>query len=413
MSYTLLHNGTLIDGNGGAALKDAAVLIEDNRIREVGSEASITLPDQAVTRIDARGGFILPGMIDAHVHMMFEGIDLEGIMTTPFSYQFYEAIDGFRRTIEAGVTTVRDAGGADLGVKQAIERNLIAGPRMQISICMLSITGGHGDGWLPSGADMMWFASYPGRPGIICDGVEGVRQKVREVLRAGADVIKICATGGVSSPNDHPFDVQFSPAELEAFVQEAEFRRGTKVMAHAQGAQGINSALRAGVHSIEHGTLIDEEGIELMLERGAYLVPTLLVGAYSRENPSPSRPKWIERKGPELLAARKDNIQKAHEAGVKIAMGTDCGVCPHGLNLRELALMCEIGMSPMESIMAATKVAAECLGWDDQIGTIDAGKLADIIVCKTDPLADISSLAVPENISLVIKDGQIMKQLTV
>jgi imidazolonepropionase-like amidohydrolase len=340
---------------------------------------------------------------------MFEGVDLVKLVTTPFSYQFYEAIDGFRRTIEAGVTTVRDAGGADLGVKQAVEQNLIVGPRLQISISMLSITGGHGDGWLPSGADMMWLSGYPGRPAVICDGIDGVRHKVREVLRAGADVVKICATGGVSSPSDHPFDVQFSPEELSAFVQEAEYRRGTKVMAHAQGAAGIKSALRAGVHSIEHGTLIDEEGIDLMLASGAFLVPTLLVGAYSREHPSPTMPDWILPKGLQMRAAYQDNIQKAYEAGVKIAMGTDCGVIPHGLNLRELQLMCEIGMSPMESIMATTKVAAECLGWDDQIGTIEAGKLADVIICRTDPLANIGSLANVDNIVLVVKDGQVMK----
>lgn len=411
MSFTLIQNGTLIDGNGGNPLADAAVLIEEDRIKAVERMADIPLPEEGVSRIDADGGFILPGMIDTHVHMMLEGIDLVRLATTPFSYQFYQTIDRLRRTIDAGVTTVRDAGGADLGMKQAIEQQLIVGPRMQISICMLSTTGGHGDGWLPSGADMMWFAGYPGRPEVICDGVDGVRRKVREVLRAGADVIKICATGGVGSPNDHPFDVQFSTEELEAFVQEANLRRGTRVMAHAQGAAGIKSALRAGVHSIEHGTLIDDEGIELMLRNGAFLVPTLLVGAYSRDNPNPSRPPWVERKGMELMAARQDNIRRAHKAGVKIAMGTDCGVIPHGLNLRELSLMCEIGMSPMEAIVATTKVAAECLGWDDRIGTIDAGKIADILVCETDPLADIGSLADPENIRLVMKDGCVMKNI--
>ncbi len=409
MRTTLIHNGTLIDGNGQSPLADAAVLIEGDRIQEVGRMADISPPEKGVARIDASGGFILPGMIDTHVHMMFEGIDLVALATSPFSYQFYQAIDRLNRTINAGVTTVRDAGGADLGMKQAIEDNLIVGPRMQISISMLSITGGHGDGWLPSGADMRWFAGYPGRPDVVCDGVEGVRRKVRDVLRAGADVIKICATGGVGSPSDHPFDVQFSPGELEAFVQEAAFRRGTRVMAHAQGAAGIKSALRAGVHSIEHGTLIDDEGIELMLRNGAYLVPTLLVGAYSLKHPSPSRPAWVERKGRELMAARQDNIERAYKAGVKIAMGTDCGVIPHGLNLGELPLMCEIGMSPMESIMATTKVAAECLGWEDRIGTVEAGKIADVLICHGDPLADIGSLANPENIRLVMKDGQIVK----
>ena len=418
MSYTLLHNGTVIDGNGGEPIRDGAVLLKEKKIQAVGRKDDLTLPDSSVpggdvTMIDVNGGTILPGMIDTHVHVMFEGFDLSKIMTDPFSYKFFDVIDTLKRTIECGVTTVRDAGGADLGLKKAVADGLIVGPRLQISICMLSSTGGHADGWMPSGGDIHWFAPYPGRPGFICDGVDDIRRKVREVLRAGADVIKICSTGGVSSPNDHPFDEAYSPEELRAFVQEAKAHRGKKVMVHAQGTEGINNALRAGAHSIEHGTLIDDEGIELMLKNNAYLVPTLLVGHYLRniDPPATKRPEWVTKTGAELMAARSDQLERAYKAGVQFAMGTDSGVMRHGFNLIELGLMCEIGLSPMEAIQATTKVAAECLGWQDQIGTLEAGKLGDVIVTSKDPLADIESIGKPENIALVIKEGQVVKNL--
>ncbi|MGB0388374.1 MAG: amidohydrolase family protein [Ardenticatenaceae bacterium] len=411
MSYTLVYNGSLVDGHGGDPVADGAVLLKDERIHAVGRKSEIRLPDADVTMIDANGGTILPGMIDTHVHIMFNGFDLEKMMSEPFSYKFFDVIDSLKRTIECGVTTIRDAGGADLGVKRAVADGLIVGPRLQISICMLSPTGGHADGWMPSGGNIHWFAPYPGRPDFICDGIDGIRRKVREVLRAGADVIKICSTGGVSSPNDHPFDLSYSPEELRVFVEEASYHRGKKVMVHAQGTEGIKNALRAGAHSIEHGTLIDEEGIELMLANNAFLVPTLLVGHYMRNMAPPTRPRpeWVLRTGADLMAARQDQMTRAYQAGVNIAMGTDSGVMPHGFNLMELGLMCGIGMSPMEAIQATTKVAAECLGWQDEIGTLDVGKLGDVIVASTDPLQDIESIGDPENIVLVIKEGQILK----
>lgn len=413
MSYTLIHNGTLIDGNGGEPIQDGAVLIHDGLIKENGRKAAITLPDADITYVDAAGGTILPGMIDTHVHMMYNGFALTKLMYNPFSYQFYDAIANFRRTIDAGVTTVRDAGGADLGVKQAVRDRLIIGPRLQISINLMATIGGHSDDMLPSGFRMNLFSPYPGRPSGICGGVDDVRNKVREMLQAGADVIKICSTGGVSSPLDHPFDITFSQAELEAIVEEAGFRSGTKVMSHAQGSAGINTALRAGVHSIEHGTLIDDEGIELMLQKGAYLVPTLLVSAYARANRAEraaTRPPWVMTKAMDLVGAMDGQVKRAYEAGVKIAMGTDSGVCPHGLNLQELGLMCsELGMSPMQAIQATTKVAAECMGWEDKIGTLDAGKLADVIICQTDPLQDIDSLGQANNVVFVMQEGHTVK----
>lgn len=411
MALTLIHNGTLIDGNGGEPVTDAAVLIEDNIIRAVGRRQEIELPGAEATEIDAGGGTILPGFIDTHVHLMLEGIDLIRIMTTPFSFNFYKAIDNMRRTLWAGVTSVRDAGGADAGLKQAVEQGLVMGPRMQISITVLTITGGHGDQWMRSGIEFFLLPVYPGNPDGRCDGPEEVRKKVREVLRAGADIIKVCSTGGVLSPTDHPDYTQFTPEELGIMVQEAAYRRGVKVMAHAQGTEGIKNAVRAGIHSIEHGIYLDDEAIELMLENGTYLVPTLLapVGVLEAGEATGTMPEWGVRKAREAVLAHRESIAKAYAAGVKIAMGTDCAVTPHGTNLRELGLMCDIGMSPMDVLLASTKVAAECLGWEALVGTVEANKLADIVVSRTDPLRDIHSLQDTDNIVLVMKDGQVVK----
>jgi imidazolonepropionase-like amidohydrolase len=244
------------------------------------------------------------------------------------------------------------------------------------------------------------------------DGVDDCRRKAREVLRAGADIIKICSTGGVLSPTDHPEYTQFSPEELEVIVREAGYRRGVKVMAHAQGTEGIKNAVRAGIHSIEHGIFLDEEAIELMLKHGTYLVPTLLAPiAVLEAGEKGGMPEYGVRKSREVVEIHSDSITRAHKAGVKIAMGTDAGVMPHGTNLRELGLMVNIGMTPMESIVATTKVAAHCLGWEDQVGTIEAGKLADILVVKINPLQDIRSLENNDNIAFVMKDGKTVKDL--
>jgi imidazolonepropionase-like amidohydrolase len=243
--------------------------------------------------------------------------------------------------------------------------------------------------------------------------VEEVRKKVREILRAEAEVIKVCSTGGVLSPTDHPEFTQFTPEELAVMVQEAAYRRGVKVMAHAQGAEGIKNAVRAGIHSIEHGIFVDDEAIELMLERGTFLVPTLLapLAVLEAAEAGDNMPEWGIRKSREVIEAHSENIGKAFKAGVNIAMGTDAGVMKHGTNLRELGLMCNVGLSAMDSIVATTKVAAECLGWQDKVGTLEAGKLADVIVSQTDPLADIRSLEDVANIRLVVKDGRIVKNM--
>ena len=411
MTCSLIHNATLIDVVSGSVLKDAAVLIKEDRIRQVGPRKSIEQPDGEIRLLDAQGGFLLPGFIDCHVHLVLEDLTIPKLIATPLSLTLFKSINHMRRTLEAGVTSVRDAGGVDLGLKQAVESGLVNGPRIQISITILTMTGGHLDYAMQSGNEYWLFPAYPGRPDGKCDGIDEVRRKVREILRAGAEVIKVCTTGGTMSPHDHPTHAQFSLEELKVMVQEADYHGGRKVMAHAQGSLGIKNAVRAGVHSIEHGMYLDDEAIQLMLERNTFLVPTLLAPVYTLENCSQIRdlPEWGIRKMKETLEINLESIAKAHKAGVKIAMGTDACVSPHGTNLQELGLLCRIGMTPLEAIRSATVVAAACLGWQDQVGTIEAGKLADVVVVREDPLKNIASLADTENIRIVVKNGRVVK----
>lgn len=412
MSLTLIHNGTLIDGNGGDPVPDGALLIDGSRIVAAGPLAALDIPPDT-SRIDAGGGAILPGLIDTHVHIAFEYTNPFDIQMTPFSLRFFRTVNYMRRTIDAGITTVRDAGGADLGMKQAVEQGVVAGPRLMISTAPLGITGGHGDGWTPSGTVLNLFPEYPGMPNGICDGVEAVRQRTREVLRAGAEVIKIMATGGVLSPNDHPEFIGFSAEEMAVIVAEGKARNGIKVMAHAQGCEGIKMAVRAGIHSIEHGIYLDDEAIELMLAHGTYLVPTLLapLAVVEMAQATGNIPDYALRKALETVEAHKASIAKAHKAGVRIAMGTDAGVMPHGTNLHELGLMADVGMSPMDVLVATTRTAAECMGWQDRVGTLEPGKLADVVITRTDPLANLRSLEHTENILLVMQDGQVLKDI--
>lgn len=410
MGKTVIKNGRLIDGIGGQPVSDGLVVFEGNTLLYAGEAEGYTLTGDEMV-VDAGGGTILPGLIDAHVHVMMEFEGVQKRLETPFSYRFYQAAQYMRKTLDAGITSVRDGLGADLGVKKAVEEGLIAGPRLQLSINALTITGGHGDGYTTSGQTVeLLQANYPGMPDGRADGVEEVRKKVREMLRAGAEVIKVHATGGVLSPTDHPEFTQFSLEELKVIVEEARFRKGVRVMAHAQGAEGIKQAVRAGIHSIEHGIFLDDEAIDLMKENGTFLVPTLLAPVSVLELAEESgMPDSAVEKSKEVIEIHKESVAKAHKAGVKIAMGTDAGVMPHGLNLRELELMTDVGMTPMEAIVATTKTAAECLGWEDKVGTLEKGKLADIVIVKGDPLEDIASLADTDTIQYVVKDGKVEK----
>ena len=278
----------------------------------------------------------------------------------------------------------------------------------------MNASGGFFDPRRPSGSLLDGlYVPHPGRPEGICDGVEGVRRKVREVRHAGADIIKGAASGSLKNLADEFFD-QFTFEELVAMVEEGQNRGGIKVMAHAMAAEGIKRTVLACVHSIEHGNFLDEEGIELMLERGTYLVPTLFAFHYiwkqALEDGNPTGWDSLNHLQ-ETVDIHQENIAAAHEAGVPVAMGTDegAGVPHHGWNLQELGFMCDAGLKPMAAIKAATKTAAGCLEWGDEVGTVEAGKLADIVISRTDPVADIRSLADTDNIMIVMQDGQIVK----
>ncbi|PIC94772.1 aryldialkylphosphatase [Sporosarcina sp. P26b] len=412
MQKIIIENGLVIDGTGSESKVNQIVVITGQKIEFIGKKSEYQATGDE-TIIDAQGGTILPGFIDTHVHMMMQFSPVAERLSTPFSFMYYQAAEYLKTTLHAGITSVRDALGADAGVKKAIEDGFISGPRMQLSINALTITGGHGDGYTVSGnvIDIMP-SNYPGMPNGLCDGVEEVRKKTREMLRAGAEVIKVHATGGVLSATDHPEFTQFSLEELKVMVEEGHFRKGIKVMAHAQGAEGIKNAVRAGVHSIEHGIFIDDEAIELMLENGTFLVPTLLAPVAVLETAHETgMPETAVQKSKEVIDQHVASFTKAYNAGVKIAMGTDAGVFKHGTNLRELGLMVDAGMSPMESIIASTKTAAECLGWEDRVGTLETGKLADVLVVKGNPLEDIYSLANNDTIQVVIKDGKVEKDI--
>jgi len=395
---TLLTGGRVFDPRSGA-LSAADVVIENGRIGAVGpgldGDESVDLSDRV----------LLPGLFDCHTHVMFSHIDLMRGIQTPFSYRFYEGAKNLEATLRAGITTVRDAGGADLGVKQAVEDGLIPGPRLQISIRMLSQTGGHGDEWMPFGEHVRWLGPpYPGSPDTIVDGPEEMRRKVRELIRDGADVIKVATSGGVLSARDDPRHAHFRVDELEALVTEAG-AAGRWVMAHAQGSEGIKNAIGAGIRSIDHGVYLDDEAISMMLDKGTYLVPTLVApqGVISAAEAGAQIPAESLRKAREVVEIHRESFRKAVAAGVKVAMGTDSGVTPHGENLRELDLMAQGGMTPAQAITATTLVAAELMGLEDELGSIEEGKRADLVVVEGDPF-DLKTL--PERIEAVYKDGR-------
>jgi imidazolonepropionase-like amidohydrolase len=387
----------VFDGTGADAA-DADVVLEDGRIVDVGPGLD---GDDGV---DVSGRTLLPGLFDCHVHLAFryEDFDEVRLAYTPFSYRFFQFPETLRWYLGMGITTVRDAGGADWGMKRAVEDGVLPGPRMQISVTMLSMTGGHGDSHLPCGGIAPYAIPYPGMPDPVADGPEALRAKVREVIREGADVIKIASSGGFLSPGDDPKLPHFGSDELEAIVTTAA-DLGRWVMSHAHGAEGIKRAVRAGVRSIDHGTYLDEEAVAMMVERGTWLVPTLTAGdTTERIAAEPGVPEPVKEKLRTLGRPELDAFRLAAEAGVKVAMGTDCPVAPHGTNLRELQLMSEHGLTPPQALVAATSSAAELMGLQDELGRIAPGMRGDVVVVGGDHLS-FSDLH--ERIEQVWQDG--------
>jgi imidazolonepropionase-like amidohydrolase len=396
MSRTVFRGARVFDGTGSDPAR-ADVVVEDGRIVDVGSGLD---GDESV---ELDGRTILPGFFDCHTHVTISHVDLWRAAQQPFSLAFYQAAHNLAATLRIGITSIRDAGGADLGIRQAVDDGLIAGPRMQISLIMLSQTGGHGDDWYPSGAEIPFMIPHPGRPSGLVDGPDEVRHKVRELVRMGADVIKVATSGGVLSPRDDPRHAHFRPTELEVLVEEAT-AAGIFVMAHAQGGDGIKNAVRAGIRSIDHGIFLDDEGIELMKARGTWFVPTLVApqGVIDAAEAGVPLPPAVVDKARAVVEIHRSAFHRAVEAGVRIAMGTDSGVTPHGRNLRELQLMADGGMPPAAVLEATTRSAAQLLGVDGQRGTIEAGKLADLVVVSGDPY-DFSELG--ERVESVWKGG--------
>lgn len=396
----LLQGGRVFDAVGDAPeARPADVVVEGGRIVEVGPGLD---GDVAV---DCSGATLTPGFFDCHVHVMVTRYDLWRMAQTPFSLQFFEAARNLEATLRTGITSVRDAGGADLGVKTAVEEGLVTGPRVQVSISMLSQTGGHADKWMVCGGHFPtpFGMTHPGKPASVVDGPWEMRRKVRELIRAGADVIKLAASGGVLSPRDDPRHGHFRDEELEAAVDEAA-AADRWVMAHAQATVGIKASVRAGVRSIEHGIYLDDEAVDMMLAAGTYLVPTLMAprGVIEAAEAGINVTDDSLQKARMVVEDHARSVEKAIAAGVKVAMGTDSGVTPHGENLRELALMVERGMTPAQALVATTRTAAELLGVADELGTLEPGKRADVVAVDGDAL-DVTDLG--SRVRAVWKDG--------
>lgn len=395
----VVHAGRLLDVKTGKTLTNQTIVIQGDKITSVGGDAQTPAGAQV---IDLPNATVLPGLIDAHTH----------ITSSPnFGYSRLaisiprEALTGARNariTLNAGFTTIRNVGASgfsDVALRDAINAGDVPGPRMMVSGPPLSITGGHCDN------NLLPFEAHVQNDGV-ADGVEAVQHKTREMIKYGADLIKVCATGGVLSHGDNPQASQFSLEEMKAIVADAH-RLGRKVAAHAHGAQGILWASQAGVDSIEHGSYIDDAGIAEMKKNGTYLVPTLYLMDWFYENAEKiGTPPELIAKAKDVMPAARKNVARAFAAGVKVGFGTDAAVYPHGLNAHEFAVMVKLGLTPLQAIQAATVNDADLLGWSDKVGTIEAGKWADIIAVDGDPLADVTTL---ERVKFVMKGGEVVR----
>ena len=402
---TAIRAGRLIDGTGAAAVRNAVILVENGRITAVG--ANVRIPAGAKV-VDLSDRTVLPGFVDAHVHMTGPvlgepGWDNALVRESPADAALRGAAHA-RQTLAAGFTTVRNVGAggfADVSLRDAINAGRVPGPRMLVAAHSLGITGGHCDatnGYLPHvlGED-------PGPERGMADGPDAIREAVRYQVKHGADVIKICATGGVLSEGDSAGAQQYMEDELAAVVAAAHMAE-RRVAAHAHGTEGIKGAVRAGVNSIEHGSILDDEAIALLKQHGTYLVPTLMAGeaVEAMANSGGLRGERAD-KARAIAPKMRESIKEAVAAGVKIALGTDAGVMAHGTNGHEFTLMVQWGgMTPMQAIVAGTSAAADLLGWSQHVGTVAPGRYADLVAVRGDPLADITVL---ERVDWVMKGG--------
>ena len=406
---TVIRAGVLIDGTGAAPVRNAVIVVQGERITAVGTNVAIP---KGATVIDLSGETVLPGFIDAHVHLVGRRIgdgDWQHATVTELPSQMtLLGAAHAQQTLEAGFTTVRIVGApafSDIGLRNAIDAGWVVGPRILGAGIALGARGGHCDD--TAGFNPGTFGHEAGFEEGVADGVDQARSGVRYVVKYGADVIKICATGGVLSPADSVGLQQYTEAEMRTIVETAAMLQ-RKVAAHAHGAAGIKAAVRAGVASIEHGSMLDDEAVQLMKQHGTYLVPTLLAG-FTVESLATAKalPPAIAAKALAIAPRIHRSFKLAVDAGVKIALGTDAGVMRHGTNAREFALMVKYGMSPMQAIEAGTLSGATLLGRETQVGSLAPGKLADLVAVKGDPLRDITVL---QRVDFVMKGGAVFKR---
>ena len=399
-----LIGATLIDGTGQPTIPDSAVLIDKEYIKDVGPRASVEIPDNTEI-INVSGKVIMPGMIDCHDHLSAQGYDLASRwgLHEPNSLQNLRTASVLSETLSAGYTCVRDAGGLDEGFKMAVEEGLYPGPRLVLSIGIISPTGGLAD--RISGSGHGHHTLDPRLPSGVADGIDAIRSKVREMARSGADVIKFATTGGASSrPGHGPLDIEYTPEETRALVAESN-SLGRKTMCHAVGGPGLRMCIEAGTNSVEHGCYLGEDPdlLKMMADNGIFFVPTFEVYEFHSTVSAPH----MKARAQALMDIHKDSMHQALAAGVKVVAGTDAGGFVHGDNAREVELLVEKGMSNMQAIQATTGWAAECVGLEHEIGTISAGKFADLLILDGDPLKDISILRNQDRISLIMKNGEV------